>query len=291
MLLNRSTLFVHINKAGGSTCTIAMAETARAQHLRKEVDGYHRTLDDMVLHLPRQIDASKLRIFTIVRNPWDRMVSHQQRQTLHKLTRSACAQVSMFHFYQRTREFEIGNRPFTNWTRHIYGPAWPRTRVHSAVNMLRFCFGNQLDWLGRGPHAQRVVILRFEQYDAVLDYLRRDLGIVVRREHANQGRHRPHTPFCRYYTAETRALVAEHYGRDLTELQYRFPSPCLERVAESEGQRSPQQASHASLERVFERLNDLTARVYKQEEDIKALQQENRKLRIEKTTRLANEMN
>ena len=74
-LLNRTTLFVHINKSGGKTVTDAMERTAATQHLSYEINGAHRTLDDMMRRLPRQVDASTLRIFTVVRNPFDRMVS------------------------------------------------------------------------------------------------------------------------------------------------------------------------------------------------------------------------
>ena len=59
--------------------------------------------------------------------------------------------------------------------------------------MRRYCFGNQLDWLGDGPEASRVHILRFELYDEALRYLRSELGLIVRVRHAHAGTQRGRT--------------------------------------------------------------------------------------------------
>ena len=72
-LLNNKYLFVHINKSGGSLVT---------NNFRNGLNGYitlegaHRTLYDMLLDAKsKNINIDDLYTFTIVRNPWKRMLS------------------------------------------------------------------------------------------------------------------------------------------------------------------------------------------------------------------------
>ena len=226
-LFNRSSLFVHINKAGGGTVVEAMGATAKELHLRFELSGRHRTLGGFESEATKLgVDVARLRVFTIVRNPWDRMVS-------------------MYHFYgmrgKENQGFDIRDartgrtRSFDEWIRHIYSPAWPASKIHHMINMLKHCFGNQLDWLGNRP--ERVRVLRFERYqEEVVPYLRDEVGLKISEEaaqgnssasHSSEHRH-----FCTYYTDVTRPpLVAKHYQRDILSLNYSFPEDCAAAAA------------------------------------------------------------
>lgn len=208
-MLNRSSLFVHIQKVGGGTITAAMRETARTQKLRYELTGSHRTLGEFEDEAKKLgVNVSNLTVFTLVRNPWDRMVS-------------------MYIFFgveHPKEEYDVGNRTFDEWIHHIYSPAWPAKRRVSHVNMLHYCFGNQLDWLDRP--AIRVRVLRYERYDdEVLPFLRNEIGVEVRNTETRVHSSR-HAHFCTYYSSETQALVAAAYQRDIAELHYSFQAAC-----------------------------------------------------------------
>ena len=214
-LFNRSVIFVHITKTGGGTVELALHQTAQQRKLRLQLTGAHRTLDGFIAETRRMhMSVEGLQTFTIVRNPWDRMVS-------------------TYSFFGRRPGgarpsdalFEIQNRSFDAWLRYIYSPAWPAHRTVHHVNMLRHVFGNQLDWLG--PDTHRVRVLRFERWeDEVIPYLRDELGLNVSgiRATTHASKHRS---FCTYYSAATQALVARAYERDIIELNYSFPDCSL----------------------------------------------------------------
>ena len=188
--------------------------------------------------------TDNLKLFTLVRNPWDRMVS-------------------MYQFYRPYKEFSIEGRSFDQWIRFIYSDSWPKERVTSAINMLQYSFGNQLGWLdyatantsnskatgriewqdddkvlyrslGLGTTTR---VLRFERYeDEVKPFVLRELGLDslrVENEHASA-----HAPYCSYYTPETRELVRMHYARDIEELKYSFPETCPASSAPAHGVRA-----------------------------------------------------
>ena len=51
--------------------------------------------------------TDNLKLLTLVRNPWDRMVS-------------------MYQFYCPYKEFSIEGRSFDEWIRFIYSDSWPK---------------------------------------------------------------------------------------------------------------------------------------------------------------------
>ena len=71
-LLNKKILFVHINKSFGGIITDNFKQNGL-----NELTGFHRTLEDMLILSKTQYNINKedLFIFTIVRNPWERMLS------------------------------------------------------------------------------------------------------------------------------------------------------------------------------------------------------------------------
>ena len=80
-LFNRSSLFVHINKAGGGTVVEAMGATAKELHLRFELSGRHRTLGGFESEATKLgVDVARLRVFTIVRS---RSTVRNTRSTPH----------------------------------------------------------------------------------------------------------------------------------------------------------------------------------------------------------------
>ena len=100
-LLNKKILFVHINKSCGGIITDNFKNNGLNQ-----LTGYHRSLYDMLTLSKNMynLNPDDLFIFTIVRNPWERMLS-------------------MYLFYHKTNynspEFFSGNatidNDFNNW--------------------------------------------------------------------------------------------------------------------------------------------------------------------------------
>ena len=90
-------------------------------------------------------------------------------------------------------------------------------------------FGNQLAWFDAavqvGSHIvqPRVTILRFEHFDdEVLPFLRHRVGLdVPSRAGRNHSSQRDST--CKYYDWSSVALVQQHYERDISAFDYRFP--------------------------------------------------------------------
>ena len=71
-LLNDKYLFVHINKSGGGVITNNFTQNGNTK-----LTGVHRSLNDMlkIAKVTYNINTDKLFIFTIVRNPYERMLS------------------------------------------------------------------------------------------------------------------------------------------------------------------------------------------------------------------------
>ena len=132
-LLDNTFLFVHINKSGGGVITKHMKENGNVK-----ITGKHRTLEQMltIAKNTHKIKTKGLYVFTIVRNPWDRMLS-------------------MFLFYHKNNfncpEFFSGNtaidNDFKSWIRYIYSNKFDRSRNHGVINIFNYCFSNQLNWI------------------------------------------------------------------------------------------------------------------------------------------------
>ena len=71
-LLNNKYLFVHINKSGGGTITNNMKNNGETK-----ITGMHRTLHNMldIAKTKHNLDINSIFTFTMVRNPFDRMLS------------------------------------------------------------------------------------------------------------------------------------------------------------------------------------------------------------------------
>lgn len=71
-LLNNKFLFVHINKSGGGVVTNNMKKNGNTK-----ITGFHRSLNKMlkIAKEKHSISSENLYTFTMVRNPFERMLS------------------------------------------------------------------------------------------------------------------------------------------------------------------------------------------------------------------------
>lgn len=208
-LLNNKFLFVHINKSGGGVIT---------EHMRKNgntsITGFHRSLQNMLTICKKNnINKEDLYIFTIVRNPWERMLS-------------------MYLFYHSSNynspEFFSGNHEidndFNNWITWIYSSQFDRTRIHSAVNIFDYCFSNQLNWLkdSSGEIININKIIRFENMKTELPELFIKTMKLKKINLLKKVHPTKHEHYSKYYNDTTRELVAQHYAEDIKKFDYKF---------------------------------------------------------------------
>ena len=210
-LLNNKYLFVHINKSGGSLVT---------NNFRNGLNGYitlegaHRTLYDMLLDAKsKNINIDDLYTFTIVRNPWKRMLS-------------------MYLFYKNDHyisEFFSGNNDidndFNKWIEFIYSDQFDRKKIHSGVNIFKHCFCNQLNWLknNNGELMKINKILRLENMNEIDDFM---INTVKLNEYKNINIHpTAHSHYSMYYNKKSIDLVKQHYQEDIDYFSYKFEHP------------------------------------------------------------------
>ena len=205
-LYKKELLFVHINKSCGGIVIHNLMRNSE----RLLVAGFHRTLSDMMKESKKLgLDVHNLTKFTIVRNPFDRMVS-------------------MFLFYGRNRkkykEFFSGNTSidtnFNKWIEFIYSKKFDRRRRHSKVNVFEHCFSNQLNWLYiDGVIPEELKIYKIEE--VCLKTVLEDFGLenvdVNTRVHPTD-----HDHYSIYYNKESKTLVARHYSKDIEYFNYEF---------------------------------------------------------------------
>lgn len=207
-LLNDKYLFVHINKSGGGVITDIFSRNGNTK-----ITNVHRSLKDMLKIAKEKynIDRNNLFILTIVRNPYDRMIS-------------------IFFFYHKKHfnspEFFSGNpsidNDFNSWIKYIYSDNFDRNRKHGEVNIFKYCFCNQLNWLKDDNEDLIKIdkILRYEknEYDELFG------SIIKLSKYDTKKLIHPtkHTHYSDYYDNISIKLVTEHYKEDIEYFQYKF---------------------------------------------------------------------
>lgn len=205
-LLSNKFLFVHINKSGGGTITNNMKNNGETK-----ITGMHRILYDMlnIAKTKHNLDINNIFTFTMVRNPFDRMLS-------------------MYLYYKKhnSREFFSGkhhiDNDFNKWIEYIYSDEFDRTRKHGGANVFKHCFCNQLNWL-KDPQGKLMninKILKYENneyehlYSNILELSKYDSSTIV---HPTKHEH-----YSKYYTQKSIDLVSKYYQEDLDYFDYKF---------------------------------------------------------------------
>jgi len=207
-LLNKKILFVHINKSCGGVITTNFQNNGDTT-----ITGFHRTLTDMlnIAKKKHNINKDELYIFTIVRNPWARMLS-------------------MYLFYHKNNhnspEFFSGNdkidNNFTKWIEYIYSEKFDRTTIHSAVNIFKYCFSNQLNWVKNDKNIiiKNTKIYKIEDLN-LYNFLKNTLNLsvvdITTRVHPTK-----HYHYSNYYDKKSKELVEKYYKDDINFFGYKY---------------------------------------------------------------------
>lgn len=207
-LLNNKFLFVHINKSGGGIVTNHMKINGNTK-----ITGKHRSLEQMLNITKNKHNLKKedLYIFTIIRNPWERMLS-------------------MYLFYHKNNynspEFFSGknniDNNFKEWIKYIYSDKFNRNKLHGVINIFKYCFCNQLNWISdnSGNIININKIIRFENNE-LEDFFKNTMKLkkinTKKRVHPTKHKH-----YSEYYDEETKLLVEKHYKKDIEYFGYTF---------------------------------------------------------------------
>ena len=209
----RNYLFIHAPKTGGTALSLALenramkddillGDTPKAIRRRGKVKGVnssgrlwkHSMLSDLYgLITPEEVD--RLFIFTLVRNPWDRMVSYYHWLQTQSFAHPAVALAQSL--------------PFAAFVAH------PQT----VLAMKTAPYGRYVT--DRDGRERCDLFLRLEQVDADLAGLEEHLGFrlgPLQRINASQ-RGRDYRP---YYDDATRTLVAQACAQDISRFHYAF---------------------------------------------------------------------
>ncbi len=177
--------FVHINKTGGTSVEHALG---------LPVD--HRTAQEWRRDLgPRAWDR-RFR-FTVVRNPWDRAVSH-------------------YHYRVLTDQTGLGADPvgFGEWAHRVYGDQDERYYDQPKV------FMPQVDWVSDEDGALMVDrVCRFERLREDVAEVGQEIGRPIDLPHVKASKRGPYQS---YYDDELREVVGEWFRRDVEAFGYSF---------------------------------------------------------------------
>lgn len=183
-------IFVHINKTGGSS-------VARALNIPFE----HKTALEKIEEMGCR-KWERCLTFTVIRNPWDKVVSH-------------------YHYRVKTNQTALQTAPipFNEWVQHAYGQQDPL--YYDQPKM----FMPQTDWIA-DKNGRILVdeIIHFENLDDEFNKLMQKLGKHARLPHLNKSRH---GDYREYYDEATAEIVRNWFKKDIINFRYEF-SPQLE---------------------------------------------------------------
>jgi chondroitin 4-sulfotransferase 11 len=181
----RPYVFIHINKTGGSSIERALG-----------IGLDHSTAAEKFEQLGAAAWARKF-TFTVVRNPWDKVVSH-------------------YHYRVKTNQSGLGERtlPFGEWLHRCYEERDPV--YYDQPRM----FMPQRQWLVDVEDRMLVEFVgRFERLQEDFASICERLSIKAELGHAkpsSRGSYRD------YYDDASRALIARHFAEDIDSFDYRF---------------------------------------------------------------------
>jgi len=181
-------VFVHINKTGGTSIEEILKKLSR------NLNGKHHFIQEYRKLADAKHGFENYFKFTIVRNPWDRLLSN--------------------YFYKKLNYNNlIQDLSFKKWITNSCD------RNYSFENCLSR--HTQLDWIV-DENGEVVVdfIGKFENLQEDFDTICDKIGIPRQKlPHKNKSKHKHYTE---YYDDETRAIVAEKYAKDIEYFGYKF---------------------------------------------------------------------
>ena len=178
-------VFIHINKTGGSSIEKALWLPFEHKTAVEKIDeiGCHEWLNRIS--------------FSVVRNPWDKVVSHYHYRVLTDQTGMGDGHIS-----------------FNEWIRKTYVLGDPRYLDNKRM------FMPQVDWLcDKDGNLIVQHILRFENLTKEFNDLARRLGVKAKLPHIKKSNH---SGYREYYDEESVDIIATKFLKDINMFGYKF---------------------------------------------------------------------
>lgn len=179
-------IFIHINKSGGSSLEKAL-----------DIPFSHLTARERIDRIGIK-QWNKKFTFTIVRNPWDRVVSH-------------------YHYRAMTNQTGLGNKPieFNDWVKLAYGEKNPE--YYDKPKM----FMPQIEWIT--DEAGKEVVNFVGKFESLQD----DFAEICKRlgrpeialPHLKKSSRKP---YIHYYSDESRDIISDWFSKDISRFNYNF---------------------------------------------------------------------
>ena len=180
-----SFVFIHINKTGGSSIAKAL-----------NIPFDHATALEKIEEIGCEKWQKRL-TFTVVRNPWDKVVSH-------------------YHYRQKTNQTNLLNKPisFQEWVQLAYEKQDPF--YYDSPKM----FMPQMDWITNKKGDVLVdEILHFENLSHDFNELMQKLGKIEALPHLNESKR---GNYRNYYDETTAEIVRAWFEKDIRHFGFQF---------------------------------------------------------------------
>jgi hypothetical protein len=180
-------VFIHINKTAGTSIGNAIGLPVK----------HHQTAREVIAKIGRD-NWDKAYKFTLVRNPWDKVVSHYEYRRKKNKTRIS--------------ELETG---FSEWVKKTYGPDKDPFFYNNEK-----AFQPQVEWLKDDEGKISIDFVgKFESINEDFEVIKKAIGLDVELPHLNASRR---AAYQSYYDEETREIVAQWFREDIEVFGYRF---------------------------------------------------------------------
>lgn len=184
---NGNYIFIHINKTGGTSVAKAIGLPEKNHLTALEIINKISVLE--------WIDAYK---FTVVRNPWDKVLSH-------------------YKYRVKTNQTDLKTNPipFDEWVQKTYGPH-KDYKYYDRPKM----FQPQVDWLKDFNHHLKIdKIIKFENLAEGYSEIANTLAIESELPHLNKTRK---SNYKDYYNQETIEIIADWFDEDIRLFEYSY---------------------------------------------------------------------
>ena len=180
-------IFIHINKTAGTSIGKAIGLPVKD----------HLTAREVIARVGRERWDSAF-TFTLVRNPWDKVVSH-------------------YEYRRKKNKTGIASRNilFSDWVELTYGDNKDTFYYNNPRS-----FQPQVDWLKDDEGKISMDFIgKFESINEDFTHIRKAIGIDIKLPHLNASNRRD---FQSYYNDKTRDIVARWFREDIEVFGYRF---------------------------------------------------------------------
>jgi chondroitin 4-sulfotransferase 11 len=184
---NGAFIFIHINKTAGTSIGKAIGLPVK----------HHQTAKEVIAGIG-QAKWDNAYKFTLVRNPWDKVVSHYEYRRKRNKTELATRNIS-----------------FAEWVKKTYGPDQDTFYYNNPK-----AFQPQVEWLKDNENNISIDFVgKFESINKDFDQIASAIGLDAQLPHLNASKR---LAYQSYYDDETRKIVANWFAEDIEVFGYSF---------------------------------------------------------------------